>query len=61
MPATTFPEYVQHITDLLNHAVATGEAVLSSLEINGQPCVDSLLEYCNSAMGQSYISTSIST
>jgi hypothetical protein len=34
MPATTFPEYVQHITNLLNHAVAAGEAVLSTLQVD---------------------------
>jgi hypothetical protein len=43
MPATTFPEYVQHITDLLNHAVATGEAVLSSLEVDQRSAVRGLM------------------
>lgn len=54
MPATTFPEYVQRITDLLNHTVSTGEAVLNTL-------VDSLLEYYNLAMAQSYISVNMLT
>jgi Family of unknown function (DUF6516) len=43
MPATTFPEYVQHITDLLNHTVATGEAVLSSLEVDQRSAVRGLV------------------
>jgi hypothetical protein len=43
MPATTFPEYVQHITDLLNHAVATSEAVLSILEVDQRSAVRGLV------------------
>jgi hypothetical protein len=62
MPAITFPEYVQHITDLLNHAVAAGEAVLSTLPVdNGRPCVASFLEDYDLAMAQSYISASMLT
>jgi hypothetical protein len=30
MPATTFTEYVQRLTELLNHVVATGETILNT-------------------------------
>jgi hypothetical protein len=43
MPAITFPEYAQYITDLLNHAVATGEAVLSSLQVDQRSVVRGLV------------------
>jgi hypothetical protein len=43
MPATTFPEYVQHITNLLNHAVATGEAVLNTLQMDQRSAVRGLI------------------
>jgi prophage DNA circulation protein len=43
MPATTFPEYAQHITDLLNQAVATGEAVLSTLQVDQRSAVRGLI------------------
>ena len=43
MPATTFPEYVQHITDLLNHTIATGEAVLSALRVDQRSAVRGLI------------------
>jgi hypothetical protein len=39
MPVTTFPEHVQHITDLLNHAVAIGEAVLHTLQVDQRSAV----------------------
>ena len=43
MPATTFPEYMQHITDLLNHAVAIDEAVLSTLQVDQRSAVRGLM------------------
>jgi hypothetical protein len=43
MPAITCPEYVQHITDLLNHAVAIGEAVLRTLQVDQQSIVRGLI------------------
>jgi hypothetical protein len=43
MPAITFPEYVQHITDLLNQVVATGETVLSALQIDQRSAVRGLI------------------
>ena len=43
MPVTTFPEYVQHITDLLNHAVAAGEVVLNTLPVDQRSAVRGLI------------------
>jgi len=43
MPATTFPEYVQRITDLLNQVVATGETVLSAFEVDQRSAVRGLI------------------
>ena len=43
MPATTFPEYVQHITSLLNHVVAIGEAVLSALQVDQRSAMRGLM------------------
>jgi Family of unknown function (DUF6516) len=43
MPAITFPEDIQRITDLLNHAVATGEAVLSTLQVDQRSAVRGLI------------------
>ena len=43
MPATTVPEYVQSITSLLNHVVATGEAVLSALQVDQRSAVRGLI------------------
>ena len=37
MPATTFPDYVQRMTDLLNQVVATGETVLSAFQVDQRP------------------------
>jgi len=34
MPATSFPEYAQSITDILDAVVATGQATLVSLQID---------------------------
>lgn len=34
MPATTFPEYARRIEDVLDAAVATGEATLVSIQID---------------------------
>jgi len=34
MPVTTFPEYMQHITDLLNHAVAIGWVRIAHGEVS---------------------------
>jgi hypothetical protein len=43
MPVTTFPEYVQRITDLLNHAVAAGEVVLNTLQVDQRSAVRGLI------------------
>jgi len=43
MPATTFPEYVQRITDLLNQVIATGETVLSAFEVDQRSAVRGLI------------------
>jgi hypothetical protein len=43
MPATTFPESVQHITDLLNQVVATGEIILSAFQVDQRSAVRELL------------------
>jgi hypothetical protein len=43
MPVTTFPEYVQRITDLLHHAVAAGEVVLHTLEVDQRSAVRVLI------------------
>ena len=43
MPATTFPEYVQRMTDLLNQVVATGEAVLSAFQVDQRSVVRGLI------------------
>ena len=43
MPATTFPEYVQHMTDLLNQVVATDEAVLSTFQVDQRSAVRGLI------------------
>lgn len=43
MPATTFPEYVQHITDLLNQVVATGEITLSAFQVDQRSAVRGLI------------------
>jgi len=34
MPATTFPEYVQSLTEVLDTVIATGEAVLVALQVD---------------------------
>ena len=34
MPATNFPEYARSIEDTLNKVVATGEAVLVTLQVD---------------------------
>lgn len=43
MPATTFPEYVQHTTDLLNQVVATGEIVLSAFQVDQRSAMRGLV------------------
>lgn len=43
MLVITFPEYAQPITDLLNHAVATGEAVLSTFQVDQRSAVPGLM------------------
>ena len=43
MSATTFPEYVQRMTDLLNQVVATGETVLSAFEVDQRSAVRGLI------------------
>jgi hypothetical protein len=43
MPATTFPEYVQHMTDLLNQVAATGETVLSAFQVDQRSAVRGLI------------------
>ena len=43
MPATTFPEYVQRMTDLLNQVVATGETVLRAFEVDQRSTVRGLI------------------
>ena len=43
MPATTFPEYVQRSTDLLNHVVATGDMVLHTLQVDQRSAVRGLI------------------
>ena len=39
MPATTFPEYVQRLTDLLNQVMATSETVLSAFQVDQRSAV----------------------
>jgi|AP95_1055475.scaffolds.fasta_scaffold138647_2 hypothetical protein len=34
MPTIGFPDYVQHIMDVLNTITATGEAVLANMEVD---------------------------
>lgn len=43
MPATTFPEYVQRMTDLLNQVVATGETVLNAFQVDQRSAVRGLM------------------
>jgi hypothetical protein len=43
MPATTFPEYVQRMTDLLNQVVATGETVLNVFQVDQRSAVRGLM------------------
>lgn len=43
MPATTFPEYVQYMTDLLNQVVAMGETVLSAFQVDQRSAVRGLI------------------
>ena len=43
MPATTFPEYVQRMTDLLNQVTAIGETVLSAFEVDQRSAVRGLI------------------
>jgi uncharacterized protein DUF6516 len=43
MPATTFPEYVQRMTDLLNQVVATGEIVLNAFQVDQRSAVRGLI------------------
>ena len=43
MPATTFPEYVWHMTALLNQAVVTGETVLSACHVDQRSAVRGLI------------------
>jgi hypothetical protein len=43
MPATTFPEYVQHMTDLLNQVVAAGTTVLSTFQVDQRSAVRGLI------------------
>jgi Family of unknown function (DUF6516) len=43
MPATTFPEYVQRMTDLLNQVVATGETVLNAFQVDQRSAVRGLI------------------
>ena len=43
MPATTFPEYIQRITDLLNQVVATGETVLNAFQVDQRSAVRGLI------------------
>ena len=43
MPATTFPEYVQRMTDVLNQVVATGETVLSAFQVDQRSAVRGLI------------------
>jgi hypothetical protein len=43
MPATTFPEYVQRMTELLNQVVATGETVLSAFQVDQRSAIRGLI------------------
>ena len=43
MPATTFPEYVRRLTDLLNQVVATSETVLSAFQVDQRSAVRGLI------------------
>jgi Family of unknown function (DUF6516) len=43
MPATTFPEYVQRMTDLLNQVVTTGETVLNAFQVDQRSAVRGLI------------------
>ena len=43
MPATTFPEYVPRMTDLLNQVVATDETVLSAFQVDQRSAVRGLI------------------
>jgi hypothetical protein len=42
MPVTTFPEYAQRLTDLLHHAVDTGEVVVNTLQVDQRSAVRGL-------------------
>ena len=62
MPATTFPEYVQRMTDLLNQVVATGETVLSAFQVDQRSAVRGLIAgICNLTMAPNCIFVSILT
>ena len=39
MPAANFPEYVQSLEDALHQAVATGEAVLTTLQVDQRSAI----------------------
>ena len=43
MPAITFPEYAQRIADTLNQVVATGEAVLLTLQVDHRSAIRGLI------------------
>lgn len=43
MPATTFPEYARHIADTLNQVIATGEAVLLTLQVDQRSALQGFL------------------
>jgi hypothetical protein len=43
MPATTFPEYIQRLTDLLNQVMATSETVLSAFQVDQRSAVRGLI------------------
>jgi hypothetical protein len=43
MPVTTFPEYVQRMTELLNQVMATGETALSAFQVDQRSAVRGLI------------------
>ena len=43
MPVTTFPEYIQRMTELLNQVMATGEIALSAFQVDQRSAVRGLI------------------
>ena len=66
MPAISFPEYVQRITDVLNDVTASGEATLANFEIDQRSSVlgliSGILEFADGAAlhFKEFVNTSLS-